>query len=222
MAPQTDVRPWHLNRHFQPKDNAPVEIGGFFWPKGEERTANIIFRESKRIPDYLSHVRGNDLCIQAGANVGVYPSMLAKHFKNVMTFEPDSLIFQMLDRNITDQNVIYRHAALGETWGTCGVTRAENCGAGYINFEGQIPVIAVDDLNLECCDFIWLDIEGYELHALKGAEDTIRRFKPTIAVEDKGLQTRYGVEMGDIQRWLEQYGYKQVGRIKRDSILCAT
>lgn len=41
----------------------------------------------------------------------------------------------------------------------------------------------IDDLGLEECDLIHLDIEGYEEKALEGAIETIKKFKPTIVTE---------------------------------------
>ena len=40
----------------------------------------------------------------------------------------------------------------------------------------------VAQLNLMRLDFIKMDIEGSETHALKGATDTLRRFKPRLAI----------------------------------------
>jgi hypothetical protein len=49
-----------------------------------------------------------------------------------------------------------------------------------------LQTTSIDDLvmakNLTRVDFIKLDIEGAELPALKGAEKTMRRFKPQLAV----------------------------------------
>ena len=45
---------------------------------------------------------------------------------------------------------------------------------------------AIDDLvrrkTMESVDFIKLDIEGSELACLKGAQESIRRFKPKLAI----------------------------------------
>lgn len=50
----------------------------------------------------------------------------------------------------------------------------------------QIETISIDDLvrdkNLTELDFIKMDIEGAELKALKGAEATIRKFRPKMAI----------------------------------------
>ena len=45
---------------------------------------------------------------------------------------------------------------------------------------GAIPVLSIDQLGLNNCDLIHLDIEGGEYDALMGAEHTIKRFGPLI------------------------------------------
>ncbi|MBI5075491.1 MAG: FkbM family methyltransferase [Nitrospirae bacterium] len=51
---------------------------------------------------------------------------------------------------------------------------------------GQIATLSIDDWakenGIRKVDFIKMDIEGAELHALKGAEQTIRTFRPSLAI----------------------------------------
>ena len=46
----------------------------------------------------------------------------------------------------------------------------------------KIQVKAIDNLNIESVTFIKMDVEGAELNALKGAEKTIIRDKPKLAI----------------------------------------
>jgi hypothetical protein len=44
-------------------------------------------------------------------------------------------------------------------------------------------MLTIDDLSLNSCNLIHLDIEGYELYAIKGAVNTIVKYKPTVVLE---------------------------------------
>lgn len=61
-------------------------------------------------------------------------------------------------------------------------TRHQNNGGQSL----QVTTVSIDDLvrekNLAKVDFIKMDVEGAELNALKGAEQTIRTFKPRLAI----------------------------------------
>jgi len=75
-------------------------------------------------------------------------------------------------------------------WSSSGTIRFNDSndyhGSGsYASVHGsiEIPVLALDDfLDGKRIDFIKLDIEGSELDALKGAEKTIRKWKPKLAI----------------------------------------
>jgi FkbM family methyltransferase len=64
-------------------------------------------------------------------------------------------------------------------------TRITHDGASDKNLL-KFKTVSIDDLvtsgSIEKADFIKMDIEGAELNALKGAELTIRRFKPKLAI----------------------------------------
>lgn len=86
--------------------------------------------------------------------------------------------------------------------------------------KGGLPTLCIDDLSLRECDLIYLDIEGYEFRALRGALATIERCHPVIVVEDKGLSERYGSARGDIEKWLgAEFGYRVAARPHKDVVL---
>lgn len=58
-------------------------------------------------------------------------------------------------------------------------------------------------------DFMKIDIEGWEVHMLKGAKQSIEKFKPVIMceIEDESLK-RAGSSAQELLRLLKSFGYK--------------
>lgn len=197
-----------------------VEIDGVWWPsKCQESRLNAQFTFDD-INTLMGVCTQKRIAIQAGGNVGIWPREFCKHFKKVYSFEPDALNFECMVKNTehTDNLEIY-NAALGDKTGSGALNRVSyNCGAHYIKEGDEFQVMTIDSLDLESCDLIQLDIEGFELNALKGAEKTIDAFRPIIMVEDKGLSNRYGSSKGDIEQWLAPLGYVTYANTTRDII----
>lgn len=142
---------------------------------------------------YFKGVRRFEVCVQAGGCLGMYPRMLATRFKHVYTFEPDPLSFFVLVNNLQVDNVSAFNAALGETVSRIRVERVaqDNVGMNKVQHDHQgsrILQLTIDSLNLDACDLILLDIEGSEIHAIRGAVETIRRHRPVIACENANDQ----------------------------------
>lgn len=196
---------------------------GFVWPASDKWAKAACLTEVKHMDQFLGHVRRRGVAVQAGGNVGVYPVHLAKHFNTVHTFEPDPANYACLSENIKKSSgrIAAYHAALGERDGTCGVLNpdAANAGAVQVSDAGTIPMRMIDSIGLPGCDLIWLDIEGYELNALKGAEKTIARFRPTIIVEEKpDLPVVHGLARLGVREWLEERGYNRTLTLNNDTL----
>lgn len=198
-------------------------IDGVLWPASDKVASQRVMEDASDIGDVLKFVPGRDIAVQAGGNVGVYPQRLGQQFKRVYTFEPDRENYACMQENAPAANVLKFRAALGEERGKCGLARIEeNAGAHYICSGDDTPVVTIDELGLDGCDLIMLDVEGTELAALKGARNTIARFRPVVVAEDKGLSERYGVSEGAIADWLgREFGYKPIGRVGHDVVLSA-
>lgn len=203
---------------------------GLWWPASDTDAHGVITADCRpSIKALLAHVPGRALIVQAGGNVGTYPLALAEYFDEVWTFEPHPTNYECLRRNHADHplkaqvNIV--QAGLGESRAKARMfeVKSTNCGAHRIALDcvtedNAVTIMALDDVPLHACDAIWLDIEGHELAALKGAERTIERFSPVIAAEDKGLHRAFGVADGALQAWLGERGYEQVDRIGQDKI----
>jgi hypothetical protein len=90
-------------------------------------------------------------------------------------------------------------------------------GANFVQGEGRIPMLLIDDLNLDKCDFIQLDLEGYEYYAMIGATNTIEKSKPLLCIE-RYWNDRFGVTNQEIDGLLNSWGYQLVIIIGSDHI----
>lgn len=199
-------------------------VKGFLWPAEDVDCAAVIFSWSDEIPLALKHCRHMETAVQAGGNTGVWPKKFAEHFRVVYTFEPDPDNFHCLVNNCPEPNIIKLQAAVGDRSHPVGlkyVHGRRNMGAVAVDVDndGLYPVLRIDDLALSRCDLIQLDIEGYEPVALRGARDTIARFRPVIMVEDKGLSVPYGYPSRWSEAALKDLDYHVVERGRRDVVL---
>lgn len=215
--------PWvakHLANDMQAVDGIEQEDNGLWWPKADRIAKSFILSNVSDLERIVTFCDKKDLIVMAGGNVGVYPKAAAKHFKQVVTFEPDKLNYECLKLNCDESNILAYNTAIGEKCETKGLLRhLSNCGAHMISESGNdCEVITIDSLNLPACDLIMLDIEGYEYFALKGAEKTIRQFYPVISVELKQLGKEYGIDDIEILKFLTELGYQKAMRVGRDVV----
>lgn len=175
-------------------------------------------------------------CVQAGGAFGMYPLRLSHHFQHVVTFEPLLANLQCMAVNLGDlSNVTVEEYPL---WDEADVDlrmdytirrKKNSYGAHHVSYPHQAPrhaqrvtTVTLDQYRLEDVDLIWLDIEGAEFRALKGACWTISKYKPVIVLEDRQFSQmrQYGVNKGDAIRWLRKaWDYKVVGKTAADTIL---
>lgn len=185
----------------------PVDgIGNWMWPAEDSGAWDGPSREwvHTHRDAYLRHVKSRNVIVQAGGNCGLYPRLFSEYFQTVYTFEPDPLNFHCLVNNCQKDNIIKINAALGATNSLVRVNRAGMSNVGmhtvttkeHGDFPKFTPQFTIDNLGLEACDLIQLDVEGYEPHVIKGAIDTITRFHPVISCENGGSVTVQLQELG--------------------------
>jgi FkbM family methyltransferase len=159
-----------------------------------------------------------DLCsrrrtaVQAGGNMGLWPMKMATVFERVLTFEPEPVSLRYMKANlILFDNVEVREEALGATNGYCSIER-RSLGSHRV-VEGNTTLrIPLDVLGLDDVDLLQLDTEGYELEALRGAVETIKRSHPIIQVELRGFTEAYGASDKMLIEFLASHSYKEVGQ----------
>lgn len=145
-----------------------------------------------------------DVVVSAGGNIGVHLiplSQIVGLVGRVITFEPQPFIREhLLYPNLAMNgctNVDVRHDALGEVIGTARFPRVDytlpnNFGGLGIDPRGEdeVSVVPLDFLKLEHCEMLMLDVEGFELQALRGAVQTIERCRPLLYIEIDREQQR--------------------------------
>ncbi|UCF78879.1 MAG: FkbM family methyltransferase [Candidatus Eiseniibacteriota bacterium] len=187
---------------------------GLLWPTGDRGLFGHRHTIKTLDEEILPWVSSRKVCVQAGGAAGEWPHKLAQEFEQVYTFEPNPALFHCLCHNCPDLNVVKLNAALGNERELIHVDNPEkgwNYGSYYVHKGGNIPTFKIDDLALQACDLIMLDIEGYELQALYGAEETIKAYKPIIVVEAHADQyERHGDSLNELQKWLEAKKYHKV------------
>jgi FkbM family methyltransferase len=190
------------------------------WPNSSRGEESWILQNQtlSMIDDILPHVRNRSVAIQAGGNCGLITNTFIPHFDHIYTFEPDPLNFYCLSQNLDTEKVTKMQCCLGET-NTASVNLVNHptdIGGNYVKESfGFSPVIAIDNLFLNDCGLIQLDVEGYELKVLKGAEETIKKYKPTICVEKSDAwMARYGYSFFDVVNFLNSLGYVYIKTIQ--------
>lgn len=185
----------------------------------KERT---IDEELRIMPLVVKECKRKRWAIDGGANIGAFTASMLEHFEFVCAVEPVQPTFEQLYTRFKDNPSLQLcPQALWHTTGetvymTHPVNRTKST-AYYAttkekNSEHAVKTVTIDDLfsqGFSGVDFIKLDLEGAELHALKGATRIIERYKPVILVECVQKQLdRYGHSIGAIDKWLIKRGYQ--------------
>jgi FkbM family methyltransferase len=147
-------------------------------------------------------LRRGDCVIDVGANRGTYSySMLkavGKHGK-VYSFEPNPIIAEQLKKNLRYSNAVIENTAVSNISGDRIFYRhTKGCGPtssleffDVLDKSGEIEETKVKSITLDSfCqshnlspNLIKIDVEGHEFNVFKGAESTIRSFRPYIIFE---------------------------------------
>lgn len=165
--------------------------------------------------------------IDVGANIGWTALRLArKALKGkVYGFEPDPYNQERCQENVKRNalsNLEIFSLALGNKESTVGMElrTPSNRGGNRIAPVGLggnafVQVSRMDETapvnSLEKIDLIKIDVEGYELQVLKGAQGVLRKHKPILFVEldDDNLRDQ-GDSASELVRYLEERGYASI------------
>jgi FkbM family methyltransferase len=230
------LRKLHMRSYFERTFPPMLEARGWFFADGDRFMAQELDAgggyQRAHLEAALKIAKTRRACrvaIDGGAHVGTWSVPLAKQFERVVAFEPSADTYEALMANLAKRqatNVEARQLALGAAPGRVAMTlegddrakRTGNLGARYVTKGDAVKVIALDSLELEDVDFLKLDVEGSEVDALTGAEQTLRRCRPIVLFEDKGLWARYGYARQAPHMLLGALGMVPLQRVMMDEI----
>ena len=138
-------------------------------------------------------INQGDVVIDCGGSLGASTQKaLGLGASLVVTVEPDPENLICLKRNLAGDieagRVIVYEKGVWDREDELFLQRHGHAGDATVDLESGIPVELttvdkiVSELDLQRVDFIKMDIEGSEQRALQGAQETIRRFKPRMAI----------------------------------------
>lgn len=187
-------------------------INDDLWPL-RDRTCNRVAYDFRGADLAIKRCKKLDLAIQAGGCVGVWPRYLRTIFSEVFTFEPSLENYELMCRNLGELDIHKVNGALSDHVGRCGMKlNPANCGDDQTVPGDMVDTWTID--SLACYpDLIYLDIQGDEYHALKGAEQTLQRCSPIIGIE---VDNKLAKLKGDAVALLKDYGYVQFGKHSQD------
>lgn len=168
-------------------------------------------------------VRPGHVVLDIGANIGAHTAYFSKAVGAqgaVLAFEPQRIIYQMLCANMALnglENVHCYMAALGGERGEISVPKvdyAQHGNFGGLSIGGQhgerVPLWRLDDLKLDRCHFLKIDVEGMEQMVLSGATETLARHKPCLYVENDRQN-----KSADLIRFIDAQGYRMYWHLPR-------
>lgn len=160
----------------------------------------------------LPLIKPGSFVVDAGANIGTHSVAYKRHVGQegqVLAFEPNPAAFECLTHNCKDCLLV--NAALGDKQESMALqVNLENQGASFLSGSGEIPIVTLDQFELQRLDFLKLDVEGMELKALTGAAETLRRCKPSaiLCEFNQYALARNGATYSDLIGLLKSFNYK--------------
>ena len=148
-------------------------------------------------------VKPGDIVIDAGSWIGdfaAYASLKVGIYGKIFAFEPTDKTFKYLEQtaSLNNNNIIPLKKGLsnenktislymdvfGHSLGNTMMNKESS--KDYVKSSNTVEVIRLDDFvrenNLSHVDFIKADIEGFERYMLEGAQETLRKFAPKLAI----------------------------------------
>ena len=213
------------------------QIGGVWLPDHEKHLVEWMANRNEVVDGRLAYqypklraalkwVKEWRTAVDVGAHCGLWSMHLVKHFNVLHAFEPieahrDCWLLNVPEIQKHPLTIQLHACALGETEGAVAMHSTQgSSGDSWVKGEGEIPLQRLDSLGLDEVDFIKLDCEGYELFALRGGEELLKRCRPCVIVEQKpGRAQKFGLPETGAVDYLRGLGATLRQEISGDFIL---
>ena len=181
-------------------------------------------------------LKEGDVVFDVGANIGEVTFGMSKRVGNlgmIHSFEPEPFIFSKISRNLSLNsftNIRLNNVALGDIEQELFLkAQVENNRGGtriYTNSkEGKKVKVTTLDFyvqqnDLKKLDLIKIDVEGFELKALQGAQEVLQKFKPLLFIEvnDNNLKEQSDSAQSLIE-FLFKMGYTKIEHSENKTII---
>ncbi len=142
--------------------------------------------------------------IDVGCRGGEFARLLENDFTHIYCYDFRDLHLTFKNKMQNASKFTYTVCGIGDVNNSIAYTKSDK--VGRIKGHGlyKVNMRTIDSFKLKDIGFIKYDIEGYELKALKGSEQTIKKYWPTIIIEQNRGDTL-------AQDLLESWGYKCMG-----------
>jgi|GEM_PF-3262270 len=221
---------WRLADYVPPKHPLVLNYAGRMYACSADCHACMDDQYEREDAEFAKHyIRPGGSVLDIGAHAGLY-SLLANTLMNghgeINAFEMEDYSWEVLQKTASLYPAIKTHhravwsqntvlsIALSSAPGLHYVLPSNKIGDASIPVQHTIEAVALDsyfpsDFKV---DFVKLDIEGAELHALRGMERILRRSpKVGMVIEFvKGHLARHGQTPAEVVTFLEELGFRCV------------
>lgn len=135
--------------------------------------------------------------IEIGTKWGEWTRLLGKRFSLIYCFEPIASQIDMLSYNCVVKKLKVYNCCAGASfksvsmYGTSIYNSNTERSLKKKSKIRQMRTIPIDKINPDNIDLIRISANGYELPVLKGAIETIRKYKPIIIIQQAGLDIEW-------------------------------
>jgi FkbM family methyltransferase len=167
------------------------------------RPSTVLDYQKNKLDAALKFVKNFTTAVDAGANYGIMSYNLNSRFSKIHAFEVDTPVRDCLKKNVEKfqlDNVVVCDCGLSDKEELVSLNYLKNTFGTHINKQvsGTHSCRTLDSFELKDVGFIKLDCEGYEPYILRGAEQTIKKYRPVILMEEKNYSKKYYGEEGNL------------------------